>query len=247
MRLDKNGEAMKVKKFFLILVLAYFIAPSVTYAYQPKLIRYSSSYTIQNPERGVAYYSELMGNKMRFLINFEKADDLVIKIRMPDMPESHANKIQASLNYKNRDGEYVKETLALDEDEWSEYHDELTGNDYLLGPEFQAEVASGTHTLFITSPPDNEKPFVLIVGYMEDKSLGAQFEKIIELGKIKNMVYSEFPLKAYYNIYGVVLLIPTVVIVALIVFIAVKEYLRIKKQDQEEEVVQNDDLDGEDK
>ncbi len=229
----KDMLDMRKKILFFIAFSIFLSAPLLGLAYEPVLVLGGAGYETKYSETAKGYYSRLIGVPMKFRFNLEESADLDVYLRIPDVPDADKN-VTASLRYKDESGEFKKLDLIKPATEWEYYRDEFSGNGYYLGPEAHVKVASGTQTILISSEPDNEKPFVLIVGKNEDESLGSKYRTMIELGKIKNIVYSEFPLTAYYNYYGVLLLVPSILIFGLLIFWGIKTYLRIKKEDDAE-------------
>ncbi|MDF1497580.1 MAG: hypothetical protein P1P90_06030 [Patescibacteria group bacterium] len=225
---------MNLKKILVIAFLFLFTVPMQCLAYEPILLNYRAVYEVSDPLVAREYYSRLGAGPMRFRLVYEEPGDLDVTILIPDIPDAAKN-VTGLLKYVDENGERQDLELSAKEDEWSYYRDDFSGNAYYLGPEAHVKVASGTHLLVVESRPDNEKPFVLKLGSEEDSSIEAKFRTMIEMGKVKNDVYSEFPLLAYNNFYGILLLIPFVLVVGLVVYLAIKTYLRIKKADEEEE------------
>lgn len=223
---------MKIKRYLIaILVIAGFI-PVALFAYEPRFAGSSVKYNIEDPANAVGYYARLPGKSARYVINFKESGKLSASLRIPDIPSAGKN-VAMQIGYRDLNGDQQKVDLVFSEDEWRYYKDEFTGNGYYLGPEFMADVSSGTHAITISSLPDNEKPYVLIIGNEEDESWQSSYRTFIELAKIKNQVYSEMPLTAYMNIYGIVLAVPVLLLAVLIIYGIVRTYLNFKKMDEQ--------------
>lgn len=244
MHLDKNVGDMRKTLFFLIALLLV-LTPFTAMAYEPILLPYYPEYRVEDPNKAVGYYSTLRGGKMEFRMNFDNSGQLVVKLMVPKVHETENDRrVTAEIIYKDETEGYKQKILSMPE-EGVYYVDELTGNEYYQGPEFKVDVAAGAQAIIVSSSPANEKPFVLIIGESEDSSFGAHLRRMYQMALIKNDVYAEFPIKAFYNVYGVILLVPVLVIVLLVTLIAFKEYKRIKKQDEDEESQEvNESSDG---
>jgi hypothetical protein len=180
----------------------------------------------------VGYYAKLPGKTARYVVYFAEPGNLHESLRIQYIPAEGKN-VMMQIYYKDENQESQHLDLNFSNDEWKYYKDEFTRNAYYLGPEVNVAVASGTHSIVISSPPDNEKPYVLIIGDQEDESLGSAYTTIKELAKIKNEIYSELPLTAYVNIYGVVLAIPIVLVLSVLVYGSIRTYLNFKKMDEQ--------------
>ena len=230
----KNRVCMKTK--FIFAVATFFVllsTPQMLLAYEPMLIPGSAAYEINEPDMARGYYSELNGIPMRFRLNFTEPGNLDVFLRVPAIANAN-KKVTANVKYKDTDGNMQQLELYKPEDEWIFYEDDFSGNAYYLGPEAHVSVSSGTHTILVSSEPDNEKPFVLVVGSREDQTLSARYRTMVESAKIKNFVYSEFPLLAFYNYYGLVLLMPAILIVTVIIYLGIGTYLKFRRADEEE-------------
>ncbi|GEM_PF-1266369 len=223
---------MREKKYIASFVFLLVIMPIAVFAYEPRFAGSEVKYDVEDPIHEIGYYAKLPGKPARYVINFAEPGELKAVLRIPDVPWATKN-VMMHVNYKDQNGESQKADLIFEEDEWNYYKDEFTGNGYFLGPEFFVEVASGTHTITISSLPDNEKPYVLIIGNREDKSWRSAYRTFVELAKIKNQVYSEMPLTAYWNIYGIILVFPVLLITVLLIYGIVKTYLNFKKMDEQ--------------
>jgi hypothetical protein len=235
----KNGCIMKLFKIIAVVGLLVFL-PRLALAFEPKWVDFRVSYPVENPKEYIGYFTRLMGDAMNFEMNYEEPGEMHVVLWVPDVWSSTKN-ITAKVSYLDENRVIRKETLSLPEDEWVFYHDDFTGNDYYKGPELHVGVSSGTHVVEI-STKSNEDSFLLILG---NEEIDTSWRSMLEWGKIKNDVYAEFPLKAFYNVYGIIVLVGVVVIVAIIVYLGVWEYLRIKKADEAEEIRVDKVLDSE--
>ncbi len=215
----------------LLVALIVFL-PSAVLAYEPMYAGSSVRYNVDDPAKAVGYYAKLPGKTARYTVYFAEPGNLRVSLRIPDIPSADKN-VMMQIHYKDENQESQHLDLSFSNDEWKYYKDEFTRNAYYLGPEANVEVASGTHSIVISSPPDNEKPYVLIIGDQEDESLGSTYTTFKELAKIKNEIYSELPLTAYINIYGVVLAIPVVMVLSLLFYGGIRTYLNFKKMDEQ--------------
>jgi hypothetical protein len=222
---------MKLKKYFISLAVLIVFLPITVLAYEQRYAGSSSGYNISNPETAVGYYAKLPGKTARYVLYFEEPGGLHAELRIPDIPSADKNAMM-QIYYKDQNGESNSLDLAYSEEEWEYYKDDFSGNGYYLGPKVNLEVASGTHSIIISSPPDNEKPYVLIIGDREDGSWKSEYRSFKELWKIKNSIYSELPLTAYKNVYGIVLAVPVMIVLGLLIYGAIKTYLNFKQTDE---------------
>jgi hypothetical protein len=230
-RLDENGSVMK-KYTILVFAVIALLLPVVTRAFEPEIISFRVQQNVKYPDSAIGYFTELMGDHSRFVVDMGGTEDFDLALWIPDVTGATKD-IDISVSYINENQHIIDENLTIPEDEWVLYTDEFTGNRYYKGPELHAKVSTGTPEIMI-STKSNENDFLLILGHDIEKQT-ISWDNMIAWGSIKNDVYAEFPLTAYYNIYGVLILIPTIIVVALIILIGVKEYLRIKKQDEAED------------
>lgn len=223
-----------MKKYCVLILLFLFFSPTLVRAYQPLMVNGVAKIGVKDPNRAVGYYVRMPDKSVSFLLPYEESGQIKAELRIPKIPDAQKS-ILIEIFYTDISGEKRKLTKKPKDSNWEYYKDNFSGNEYFIAHKFNVEVASGTHLIRVSSPPDNEKPFVLILGDEKQESWKTHFYKMIELGKIKNSIYRELPISAYYNIYGIIILIPTVLLLMLLTLFAVKTYLRIKREDEMEE------------
>ncbi len=217
----------------MLLLFIILLFPNEVLAYKPYYVPRAERINVTDPGDAKGYYVQMHGKTVSFVFKLDDPEVIDAELRIPNVPGAQKSLLM-EVFYTDQNGEKQKLIKGPGESDWEYYKDDFTGNDYFIDQKINIAVASGTHVVRISSPPDNEKPFVFIVGKNNEMTLRDHYNKIIELGKIKNSVYHDFPFKAYYNYYGIILLIPTVLIIILAIFIGVKIYLRIKREDEQE-------------
>lgn len=213
----------------------FILFPNAVFAYQPYYVPRAERINIGNPEEAKGYYVQMHGKSVRFALKYDEPGEMNAELRIPNIPGAQKTLLM-EVFYTDQNGEKQQLIKSLEESEWEYYKDEFTGNDYFIDQKINIAVASGTHIVRISSPPDDEKPFVFIIGENHEMDFADHYDRIIELGKIRNSVYQDFPFTAYYNYYGIIILIPSLIIVFLAIFIGIKIYLRIKREDEQEDM-----------
>ncbi len=159
------------KKTWLIfagcLLFALLVAPAA-WAHQPRRVLDNQLVLIKNAEVSQAFYGELKGHEASYLIDLKQAQDLYLKILVPDLTGNLKDK-SVEVEYLPALGESVLNFIKLDADtiEWKKYYEEFSGDNYYEGPEAKQPAEAGYYLIKIYSP-DNQGKYVLVVGEKEE-------------------------------------------------------------------------------
>ena len=112
--------------------------------------------------------------------------------------------------------------------EWQAFYEEFAGDDYFKGPELSAEeegglpqgveAEAGVYTLKVFSP-DNQGKYVLAVGEREAFTFTDTVETLLLLPSLKQDFFEKPAYTAYFNIMGLLLLVPLALLAIIIVVI----------------------------
>ncbi len=163
---------------------------------------------VEKPEISKAYYGELEGNPEYYEINSDDDFLLYLNILAPDIQGARKDFIVEVLQND-------KIIFILDDANWGEFYEPFGGDNYLMGPELEEQVASGTYIIKVSNP-DNVGKYSLAVGKIESFPPIEIIKTIFALPKLKKDFFNKSPLTAYFNYSGLFLLILLILIIALI-------------------------------
>ena len=143
----------------LILAAALFSFPAA--AHQPRIVYGTTPILIDEPEVSKAYYAELRGQPAEYAIISDAPFELYVGLTVPDIPGAETD-FRVTIT---SGGEAVAE-LDGAAHEWTPFHEEFAGDDYLNGPEFRTQAAAGEYEITVSSPDDLGK-YVLATGERE--------------------------------------------------------------------------------
>jgi hypothetical protein len=177
---------------------------------------------VEKPEISKAYYGELEGNPEYYEINSDNDFLLYLNILAPDIQGARKDFIVEVL----QNDEII---FILDDAAWGEFYEPFGGDNYLMGPELEEQVTSGTYIIKVSNP-DNAGKYSLAVGKIESFPPIEIIKTIFALPKLKKDFFNKSPLTAYFNYSGLFLLILLILILALIFGIRylIKKYKKKK-------------------
>ena len=215
----------------LILVISFFfflILPKQAWAHQPRIVS-QEKLQVENPEVSQAFYGELKGKPVSFEINSTKPFILYLNLLVPDLPG-----IEKDVSARVYSGE--EEIFFLDGTNfnWVSFFEEFAGDNYFKGPEIEEEVEQGKYLVEVFSS-DNQGKYVLAIGKKEEFPPGETVETIFLLPQLKKNFFNKSPFTAFFNLIGLFLLIPLLILFAivLIAFFLIRKIKRKKRTEKE--------------
>jgi len=187
----------------LVCVLLSFAAAAL--AHQPRLIRDKPSVEVQNPEISQAFYAWLNGSAQSYYIRSETPFRLYVNLLVPDLP-GIGKDYTAVIYKKEASGEQALGKLEGQGFDWRPFFEPFGGDRYLLGPEWDRSVEAGTYIVVVTNPGLRGK-YALAVGKKEKFPPGEWIRTARVLPQLKREFFEKSPLKAYFNLTGVVFLL----------------------------------------
>jgi len=121
--------------------------------------------------------------------------------------------------------------------DWTYFFEEFGGDGYYQGPEFKEEVEKGEYQIEVFSP-DNQGKYVLAVGEKEEFPLDETINTLLLLPSLKKNFFNKPPLTAYFNLIGLFLFVPLVILLA--ISLGFFFFFRKKKKEKKEEELDQD-------
>ena len=197
-------SAIKKERHPILALALFVLASGAAFAHQPRFVNDRPSIIVRDPEISQAFYARLSGNPQTYHIRSEAPLRLYVNLLVPDIAGSETD-YEAAI-FRETGGE--AELLARLEGKthsWRPFFEPFGGDRYLIGPEYDEQVAAGAYTVVVTSP-DNTGKYVLAVGKIEKFPPGAMARTIIALPKLKRY-FDKSPWTAYFNLSGAFLLV----------------------------------------
>lgn len=182
---------IKITFFFIISGLLLFWSSAE--AHQPNFTNKENRIEIFNPEVSQAFYGFLDNEPASYSIDSDSPFQLYVGLLTPDLPNSQNN---LSANIKDGKGKELAGLDGLNNFTWQRWYEEFAGDWYWKGPEFKKEVLAGKYTITVSNP-NNNGPYVLVVGELESFPLSQTPEMFNDLFKIK----TEFFHKPWYSVF----------------------------------------------
>ncbi len=188
-------------------------------AHQPRLVGDTPLIEVANPEISQAFYARLTGRPQTYRIASSGPLHLYLNILVPDLPRIDTD-YRAVVYRSTESPENVIGVLEGRDFEWKPFFEPFGGDHYLLGPEFERDVAAGTYIVVVSSP-DKTGRYALAVGKEESFPAGEIIRTIVVLPRLKKEFFGKSPLTAFFNLSGVFLLIILVVVAGLVALVLV--------------------------
>jgi len=182
-----NSSGMKTSLGTNALLLAVFLAPTVSYAHQPRIAKQNPNIVLL-PEVSKAYYGTLDGEAAVYIIKSEKPFSLYVGLLVPDI--AGQNKDVSAVILKNG-----KQLAVLDSTnfQWKPFFEEFAHDTYWQGPEYKAPVAAGSYEIRVTSA-NNDSKYSLAVGEIEAFDFKEAMNALTLIPKIKRDFFVKSPM-----------------------------------------------------
>lgn len=163
------------------------ILPVMAFAHQPRLVmgELDEPVEIFNPEVSQAFYAELEGAPEYYVIRADEPFNFYLSMTVADEPG-------VDTDYVVRATQDSAPVITLDgtAHEWTEFHEEFAGDDYLNGPEQEMAVEAGEYLIEVSSP-DNSGKYVLVVGKKESFPFGESVKMFKVLPDLKKDFFNK--------------------------------------------------------
>jgi hypothetical protein len=180
---------------FALATLFLFSAAFVS-AHQPYLIDGEQKISVAEPEISKAYYGEFADAPAVFTIRENKPFKLYVGVLVPT-----GYGAPADVSAEIRKGADLVANLNATSTEWTRFYEPFGGDDYFQGPEFRADVASGTYSI-IVSRPGNTGKYVLAIGEKESFTIDETIRTLGVLPSLKSEFFGKPAWTAYLNRIG---------------------------------------------
>jgi len=201
----------KEQHAFLAFTLFVFAA-GAAFAHQPRLVNDRPSIIVRDPEISQAFYARLAGNPQTYYIRSDAPLRLYVNLLVPDIPGIETD--YEAVVFRETGG---KQELLVRLDgktyAWRPFYEPFAGDRYLLGPEYDEQVAAGAYTVVVSSP-DNIGKYVLAVGKIEKFPPKEMARTIVALPKLKRY-FGKSRWTAFFNLSGPFLLVAIGVVAGL--------------------------------
>ena len=192
-------KVRKLKKIVFVLV-ALLLIP-IALAYPPRIAFETESsidnqIIVKNPEISQAFYGELKDTIDYYQIKSDKEFNLYLEITVPDIPKQRTD--FAVDIYQ--DGRLFKK-IGSAGFEWTKFHEDFTGDDYLRGPSFEQKVPAGTYLIKVYNRDATGK-YSLVIGKTESFTLKETAKTILAMPKIKSDFFGKPAVSAFFNLIG---------------------------------------------
>lgn len=215
-----------MKKIFLILIIA-FLFPGIALAHQPRLVLNKNYIKIEDPEISQAFYGELSGEPNYYFLEADSDFTLYVGILSPQIEGADKD---FSVEVKKE--EKIIFTLDGLDHNWESFYEEFGGDYYYEGPDNKISAKPGIYNLKVFSPDDRGK-YVLVVGEKEEFPLGEILNTIKVLPKLKRDFFGKSSLTAFFNMIGLFLFGPLIVLLVIIFSIILYKKKKQKKYNED--------------
>ncbi len=173
---------------FVLNLLFFTASVSTAYAYIPEVIEQASLHdisTIDDPSLSQAFYGKLTGYPHTYEIRSKEPFELYVQILLPEIEgvsEELSGIVIKETGFRGRVSE-VARLLGRDAS-WESFYEPWGGDYYRKGGELTQQVEAGVYRIEV-STPDNNTPYVLVIGKQEDSGGVGYFEMIKRIAAVK--------------------------------------------------------------
>jgi len=159
-----------MNKTIITAILISVLLISAAFAHKPYIIgKTKNDILVKEPEISKAYYGELKGDDMFYVISSDTDFELYVNILAPDLsPETQHNNSDLSLWITDNNNLDIR--LKGEDWNWTKFYEEYGRDNYLKGAEYKANVSSGIYYIVVYSKTNSEK-YALVIGEKEDFNL----------------------------------------------------------------------------
>lgn len=212
----------------VVLLMMTVCIPMAALAHQPRLVA-GDHIRVNRPEISQAFYAELQGRPQTYLIAADRPFELFLRLTVPKLPRARTDFLVTIF----RDSRRLQQIYG-DAAGWQPFYEPFAGDYYLSGPEYKVAGAPPGQYRIVVSSPDNRGKYVLAIGTVESFTLADWLHTLAVLPSIKAYM-GKSPLTAYWNLIGITLLAPLLILVAVIVLLISRarrrRHLRVTRQE----------------
>lgn len=206
---------MKLRMFITVsLLVALQVFPEIVFGHRPyidlPLGAKESPVLVRDPQISRAYYRQLDGEPEQFEIVSETPFFLHVNILEPYSAEARRDfKVQIFVEGVS--------LAVLDgaNESWSRFEEPWGGDDYWMGPKFEAQVKAGGY-LVVVSNPDNRGKYSLAVGAIDSFPPAEILRTLLVLPTVKSKFFGKPAWTAYFNYTGIFLVSVFAVVAAVL-------------------------------
>lgn len=152
--------------FALLVLVLWGVGARTASAFAPVNVGSATVIVVAQPEFSKMFFGELAGTPATYAIYAEMPFQLYLNILAPDLPDARTD---LTVRIDNARGESIA-ILEASSTPWQRWHEDLTGDAYLKGPLYQAELPAGTYKVTVANPANAGK-YVLMIGDLQDIKL----------------------------------------------------------------------------
>lgn len=194
-------------KVLLVAALFLLTAPPAL-AHQPVLVQRAERVRVTEPDVSKAYYGELAGEPVTYTIDANRSFTLYVNILVPDVAGTRQDVSAIIL----KDGR-VLAALDATSTAWPRIYEPFGGDYYFEGPEYRAKTGPGRHDV-VVSTPDNRGKYTLAIGEREEFPLAEVLRTLVVLPTLKREFFGKPAWTAYFNLIGLFIAVPILVLVS---------------------------------
>lgn len=170
---------------FTALILAPF---GVASAHVPLVVEQSSLHDItpiSDPTLSQAFYGKLNGFPETYEIRAKEPFHFHAEVLIPDIDAAKPIVNGIIIREIGKQGKVTEVTRMLAKDaQWESFYEAWGGDSYRRGAAYDADVEAGVYRIEL-STPDNEVPYVLVVGTREESGGVGYFELVKRISDVK--------------------------------------------------------------
>jgi len=197
-----------MKKTIFIIIIGLLLAFPVL-AHQPRIVEDVIT-DISNPDVSQAFYGNLSGEPALFRINLEESAKIYFGILVPDIENIDKDLI---VTISSDNGFYY--VLDGTKHNWEYFYEEFAGDHYYDGPDIELDLEKGVYDVQVSSS-DNQGKYVLVIGKKEEFPIGEIINTLIVLPQLKKDFFEKSAFTAYFNLVGLFIFGPIILIIVLI-------------------------------
>lgn len=165
-----------------------FLLPVYAFAHVPNIVEQKAILDIDridDPTLSQAFYGTLEGFPHTFEIRAKESFQLYVEVLIPDTETATENVSGIIIRETGQKGRVLEVTRMPAQDaSWESFYEFWGGDSYRKGGTYKADVEAGVYRIEV-STPDNEAPYVLVVGTREDFGSIGYFETIARMIEVK--------------------------------------------------------------
>jgi hypothetical protein len=178
------------QKRLFVLIVNIFILAAVLSAHQPRIVNSEETLVVAQPEVSKAYYGKLQGTAATFRIVSGEPFHLYVNVLVPDIAGQKKDVSVAIV--KSGDTKHSLAVMEGSNFKWKKFFEPFGHDTYWMGPEYAADVASGTYDIVVSSSENTDK-YVLAVGEKEVFGFQETVNALRFIPKIKRDFFEESP------------------------------------------------------